>query len=122
MIRAGKQHTARTISRTSVTFWRALLLLGLAAALLLTCRTDEAAMDLGDAYSEIGVAINFKANECNNMPAYPLIIPPEPPEYGVRLCGLLILGEPCPFNDYPIFCLEMYANDCEFCDVPGLDP
>jgi hypothetical protein len=96
--------------------------LAIAAGALLGCRVDEAAMDLGDAYSEIGTAINFKANECGNMPAYPLIIPPEPPEYGVRLCGLLILGEPCPFNDYPLFCLELYADICEFCDIPGLNP
>ncbi|MEQ9364023.1 MAG: hypothetical protein RIF32_07265, partial [Leptospirales bacterium] len=66
--------------------------LAIAAAALVACRVDEASMDLGDAYSEIGAAINFKANECGAMPAYPLIIPAEPPEYGVRLCGLLILG------------------------------
>lgn len=101
----------------------ALCALAVAAAALIGCRVDEAAMDLGDAYSEIGVAINFKANECGgNMPSYPLIIPAEPPEYGVRLCGLLILAEPCPFNDYPLFCLELYADDCDFCDIPGLDP
>ncbi|MCR9143676.1 MAG: hypothetical protein NXI24_15620 [bacterium] len=90
--------------------------------LLLACRSDEAAMDLNDAYSEIGAAINFKAQECGTMPAYPLILPGKPTEYGVRLCGLLILGESCPFQNYPLFCLEIYSEQCDFCDVPGLDP
>lgn len=99
-----------------------LCIAAISIAVLIACRVDETAMDLGDAYSEIGAAINFKANECGQMPAYPLIIPGKPPEYGVRLCGLLILGQPCPFNDYPLFCLELYTEDCEFCDIPGLDP
>lgn len=94
----------------------------LLASLLLVCRSDEAAMDLNDAYSEIGAAIQFKANECGNQPAYPLILPGKPPEYGIRLCSLLILGESCPFQNYPLFCLEVYSEDCEFCDIPGLDP
>ena len=99
-----------------------LLLLTLAVALLFGCRVEDATVDLGDAFSEIGAAIAFKANECGGQPGYPLLIPPEPPEYGVRLCGLLILGQDCPFTDYPVFCVELYANDCDFCDVPGLDP
>lgn len=99
-----------------------ILIATLAAVLFAGCRVDESAMDLGDAYSEIWAAVVFKANQCGNEPQYPLLIPRDPPEYGVRLCSLLILGQPCPFNDYPLFCVELYADSCEFCDIPGLNP
>ncbi len=99
-----------------------LLFISLLIALSVACRSEDASVDLFDAYSEIGTAIDFKAKQCGNQPGYPLIIPGKPPEYGVRLCSLLILNAECPFTDYPLFCIEMYADECDFCDVPGLDP
>ncbi len=87
------------------------------------CARDDAdAVDLFDAYSEIFAAMSFREEQCGSRPAYPLIIPGRPSAYGVRLCSLLILQEPCPFTDYPLFCIEMYTKECEFCDIPGLDP
>ena len=95
----------------------------LAAVLAVSaCENEDAVLNTDDAYTEIAAAINLKANECGNQPAYPLIIPISPPEYGVRLCGLLIIGAQCPFNDYPVFCIEMYTRTCDFCDVPILNP
>lgn len=101
--------------------------LALGACLLFTlsasrCLPAEQDLGLFEAYSEIGAAIDFKARDCGNQPSYPLLIPGTPTEYGVRLCSLLILREPCPFTDYPAGCLEMYTNSCEICDLPGLDP
>lgn len=87
------------------------------------CAQDDAdAVDLYDAYSEIFAAMSFRERQCGQRPAYPLIIPGRPSAYGVRLCSLLILQEPCPFTDFPLFCIEMYTRECAFCDIPGLDP
>lgn len=79
-------------------------------------------MDLAEAYSEIGAAIDFKRRECGHMPAYPLVIPGRPSEYGVRLCSLTILRQSCPFRDYPIFCLEIYTEECDQCNLPLIGP
>ncbi|MBX7058504.1 MAG: hypothetical protein K1X75_10605 [Leptospirales bacterium] len=82
------------------------------------CRIESPYMDLNDAYSEIGVSIAHTANRCGAQPGYPLLLPARPSEYGVRLCSLLILQAACPFQDYPIPCLEIYTAECEACDLP----
>ncbi|MCB1325132.1 MAG: hypothetical protein H7A21_09755 [Spirochaetales bacterium] len=105
--------------RPALSFWPAAVLL---LTLILFCRPADTTVPLEDAYSEIGAAISFKANECGHQPGYPLLIPANPPEYGIRLCSLLIIRQDCPFRDYPLACIELYADICDFCDVPGLDP
>ncbi len=97
----------------------ALVFLG---AVFMAC-TQETTVPLNDAYSEIDAAIQFRARQCGGQqPAYPLILPGRPSEYGTRLCSLSIIRQPCPFNDYPTFCLEMYTEVCEACDLPLIGP
>ena len=86
------------------------------------CREKDVHVPLEEAYSEIHVAIQSRAQRCGQEPAYPLLLPGKPPEYGLRLCSLLILQGPCPFQDYPIGCIEMYNEVCESCDLPGFSP
>ena len=93
-----------------------------AAALTMQCIVESERVPLVEAYGQIDAAITFKEKQCGGRPLYPLIIPPEPPSYGTKLCTLSILRQPCPFTDYPLFCLEMYAEICEFCDVPLIGP
>jgi hypothetical protein len=81
------------------------------------CRVEDGTMNEADAYSEIYTAIEQKSTECGGRPGYYLILPTDPLEYGTRLCSLSILRIKCPFNDYPIFCLEMYDID-----LPGIGP
>lgn len=70
-----------------------------------------------EAWSQIYAAIDYKYKECGNQPNYILIVPHEPSQYGVELCSLSILRQECPFNDYPLFCVEMYEID-----LPGIGP
>lgn len=79
-------------------------------------------VDLGTAYSEIGSAIDFKETQCGQKPNYPLLLPNTPSAYGVTLCALTIIRSECPFNDYPLFCLEIYSEVCELCDLPLIGP
>ena len=99
---------------------RALLLC--VALLIGSCLPTEDHEDLLGAYSEIGAAIDFKANECGHRPAYPMVLPARPSRYGTRLCSLTIMRQACPFNDYPLFCLEMYSLECKVCDLPLIGP
>jgi hypothetical protein len=86
------------------------------------CRFESPYIDLNDAYSEIGVSIADTARRCGSEPSYPLLLPANPSEYGVRLCSLLILQQSCPFTDYPVPCLEIYTASCELCDLPLFTP
>lgn len=100
----------------------AFVALTLAGVMAAGCLPEEDHADLLGAYSEIGAAIDFKARECGHQPAYPLILPGKPSNYGTRLCSLTILRQACPFRDYPLFCLEMYTLECEACDLPLIGP
>lgn len=82
------------------------------------CVTEKDDVNTGDALSEVYAAIQFKARQCGNSPGYPFIPLGHPTAYGTRLCSLSIIRADCPFNDYPIFCLEFY----EGVDIPGIGP
>ncbi len=101
---------------------RALTIAVLLALLAGACRVESPYMDLNQAYGEIGVAIGATQRRCGQQPSYPLLLPRDPSEYGVRLCSLLILQASCPFHDYPIGCLEIYTASCDTCDLPLFDP
>ena len=97
-------------------------LAGLAASVLLLACVQNDRVPLTEAQSELHAAISARAKRCGDAPGYPLLILNDPPEYGLRLCSLLILQGSCPFTDYPIQCLEMYSDDCDACDLPGYSP
>lgn len=84
---------------------------------LTSCVVTEDDLSGADAWHEVYRAIEYKAEKCGNRPDYMLIPPANPPEYGTRLCSLTIINLECPFDDYPLFCLEMYNID-----VPGIGP
>lgn len=90
--------------------------------LFVQCRQKDDHVPLEEAYNEITISIATRAKRCGHEPGYPLILPGKPPEYGLRLCSLLILQGECPFHDYPLPCLEMYNEVCDSCDVPGFSP
>lgn len=94
----------------------------LLTALLTACIQKDNTIPLEDAYSEIHAAISVRIGRCGNQPGYPLLILDSPPSYGLRLCSLLIIQGECPFNDYPVGCIEMYTNECDSCDLPGFNP
>lgn len=81
-----------------------------------SCIPQDDYVHPSDAYSELIAAIDYRAKQCGNRPANPLILPQKPPTYGVRLCSISIVRMECPFNDYPPFCLEI------FFDLPGIGP
>lgn len=83
---------------------------------LTACPEDTTVPD-DEAMSQIYAAVNYKAKECGNEPAYILIVPHEPTQHSVDLCALTIIRSECPFNDYPLFCVEMYDVD-----IPGISP
>ncbi|HMU84190.1 MAG TPA: hypothetical protein PKE49_03795 [Leptospiraceae bacterium] len=85
--------------------------------LLSGCIVENDTVDTADAYSEIYASIQFKARQCGNQPAYPLLVPENPPSYGTRLCSLSIIRQDCPFTNYPLFCVEMFGID-----LPGIGP
>ena len=84
---------------------------------LTSCLEKDDSMTRGDATSEIYAAIDAKARECKNRPSFLLLIPDHPDTYGTRLCSLSIIRQSCPFDSYPLFCLEMYKVD-----LPGIGP
>ena len=91
--------------------------LGALAVTLGACGGYQETVELSDAYVDIYVAIGYKANECGNRPAYPLLMLDEPSRYAVDACLFAIVRGECPFNDYPILCFELYNTD-----VPGVGP
>ncbi|MBI41779.1 MAG: hypothetical protein CMF59_19460 [Leptospiraceae bacterium] len=92
------------------------ILIALASVFLAGC-PENTTVPEDEAWSQIYAAIDYKYRECGNQPNYILIVPREPSQYGVELCALTILRQECPFNDYPIFCVEMYDID-----LPGIGP
>ena len=116
------------IVKMPIALWLLVLLITFALG---GCLVGDDSVELNEAYSEIGAAIDYRATQCGNRPAYPLIIPGAPSTYGTRLCSASILREACPFNDYPLFCLEMYTVECNgkgpnplhiSCDLPMIGP
>lgn len=97
---------------------RQLVRLAVLLSLLLAgrCLPVDTAIEFGDAFSELYAAIDYKSRECGQQPAELLLPPQKVNEYGLRLCSLSIIRQPCPFNEYPLFCAEM------FLDLPGIDP
>ncbi|MCC6276259.1 MAG: hypothetical protein IT569_10410 [Leptospiraceae bacterium] len=67
--------------------------------------------------NEIVAATLYKQDECKNFPGYFLPPPKKPFKYGVDACVFSIIRTPCPFNQYPIICVEMYKVD-----VKGVGP
>ncbi len=79
------------------------------------CMEDDS-FQQDDAYNELYATIEYKAKQCGQRPPYFLILPGIPTKYEVDLCSITIIRQECPFNDYPIFCLELYG------DLPGIGP
>lgn len=74
------------------------------------CIVEDASVNAIDAYSEINKAIEYKYKECGNKPQN-IFIPPDRVERdALRLCTISILRSECPFNEYPIFCSDLYFN------------
>ena len=98
--------------------YRLLIRLAVLLPLLLfgRCLPVDTGIEFEDAFSELYAAIDYKSKECGQQPAVLLLPPKKVKEYGLRLCSLSILRQPCPFNEYPLFCAEM------FLDLPGIDP
>lgn len=78
------------------------------------CLQEETSIHFGDALSELQASIDYKAKECGSRPANPLIPPKETDEHALHLCSITIVREKCPFNEYPLFCAEMFLK------LPGL--
>ncbi len=96
---------------------RLILALLLVFAITLSgCVIEDDDMTNQDAYGQLYSAIQYKQNECGQSPGYFLIFPSEPTQYEIDLCSISIIRQECPFNDYPLFCLEIYG------DLPLIGP
>jgi hypothetical protein len=57
-------------------------------------------------------AIAFKNSECKGMPGFPLlIIDKKISLYGLNACITSIVLQDCPFENYPLICLEIFKYD-----------
>jgi hypothetical protein len=67
----------------------------------------------------LNTAFLLKKNECGNSPPFLLfkIGKNNPPTFGINACTLAIIMQPCPFNYYPLICLEYFKYD-----VPNIGP
>ena len=77
----------------------------------------EANLPAEDAQSEIYAAIAYKEGSCGQRPDFLLIVPARPSQYATELCSISIIRLECPFDRYPMYCLELYNID-----VPGIGP
>ncbi len=75
-----------------------------------TCIVEDASIKFLDAYSEIYQAIEYKYKECGNRPQEDFFPPVKTDRNSLKLCTLSILRMSCPFNEYPIFCYDMFWN------------
>lgn len=91
--------------------------LGLALALAFSGCVMESSLPAIDAQSEIYAAIAYKEGSCGQRPDFILIVPPQPSQYGTELCSISIIRMECPFDHYPMYCLELYNID-----IPGIGP
>lgn len=87
------------------------LLLALAGCLFVGCLAESVSVDTSEAYSQIFAAIDYKREACGDWPGFYLVPLDNPQQYGTDLCSLSIIREECPFDDYPVFCMEMYDID-----------
>lgn len=79
---------------------------------LFSCDLPEPTTESGDNLN-LGYAIAFKASECGNYPLYPLYIAngsAKPIKKDVQACILTIIQQPCPFMNYPYYCLKLFKN------------
>jgi hypothetical protein len=74
------------------------------------CLVEDASIKQLDAYSELSKAIEYKYKECGNKPDQPLIPPTKIDRNSLKICTLSILRMDCPFNEYPIFCYDMFFD------------
>ncbi|MBE7410461.1 MAG: hypothetical protein HS129_00110 [Leptospiraceae bacterium] len=81
------------------------------------CSDDTEKISREKTINEIIVATLYKIGECKQFPGYFLVPPKEPYKYGVDACVFSIIRTPCPFNQYPLICIEMYKVD-----VKGIGP
>lgn len=96
----------------SLKFLRRLLVAGLLFGALTGCVNDL--MEKQDAQFDILVAIEVKRAECSRAPEIPLIVTDDVDRNAVAGCVIAILSEPCPFTQYPVYCVRMYQHN-----VPG---
>lgn len=74
------------------------------------CIIEDASINMIDAYSELYQAIEYKYKECGNKPEQPFIPPTKTDRDSLKLCTISILRMECPFNEYPIFCYDMFLK------------
>lgn len=84
-------------------------------------------MPAWDAQSQINAAAVFKANECKKeclndstktdktqctdaLPQPPLYVFTDQDSRNLNLCSIAITRTNCPFNGYPIICLDIYIK------------
>lgn len=82
----------------------------LGAVLLSGCLVQDASISQIEAYSEIYRAVEYKYKECGTRPENEFIPPPKVDLDSLRLCTLYILRLPCPFEEYPVYCYDLYWN------------
>ncbi len=78
--------------------------------ILLSCLIDESTIKNKDAYHDFFIAYFYKASFCNSQPSYFLIFPKEVNKRWLEACIFSIIRSDCPFNEYPLICLNIYKK------------
>jgi len=79
--------------------------------------TDDSGKATTDEKNSLYYAILIKNAECGNNPGVVPFITNKPSKVGTNICMLAILNAKCPFQIYPIECLEYFKID-----VPNVGP
>ncbi len=72
------------------------------------CYVENKTIQFGDAYITLQEAIDYKYKECGTKPEQILIPPSSSDPNSLRLCSIAIIRSECPFNEYPVFCYDLF--------------
>ncbi len=74
-----------------------------------SCVNQDIVKD-SEAYTNLLIAILYKASVCNQQPSYVLILPKKLPRRWYEACIFSIIRMDCPFEEYPIICYKIYEK------------
>jgi hypothetical protein len=80
--------------------------------LLFFCRPVEDRVSSFESQSQINAAADFKAKQCNQpVPQPPLYVFTDQYKRNLDLCSIAITRLECPFDGYPIICMNIYSEE-----------
>ena len=90
------------------------IILFFASIQVIGCSSSEGRMDMADANLLILVASSYREQKCGARPAHTFFVIQDPVDFAVNACMFTLMRDPCPFDAYPLVCLELYDIDIPF--------